>query len=305
MKLIIFILLLVLAVNIATMAQVTMKKEDGGILLLEKGEKVLFYQSEPKNHKGQFERCHYIHPLWAPDGAALTEDFPADHLHHRGVFWAWHQVWIGDKKIGDPWEIKGFEQRVSDLEFMTRQDGSGILKMQVEWKSPEWKKDGRMIPYIIEESVITISPRFRNVRRIDFEISLLATAENLRIGGSEDEKGYSGFSVRMVLPEDVEFSGAQGQLVPQNTAVSSPGYVNVSGSMGRAGKQAGIVIADHPDNPGYPQPWILREKNSMQNAAFPGSGTVPVSTTEPLVLKYSLFVYSGKLNDRRIRRILR
>jgi hypothetical protein len=74
--------------------------------------------------------------------------------------------------------------------------------------------------------------------------------------------------------------------------------------MGKGGKKAGIVIADHPDNPGYPQPWILRVKNSMQNAAFPGSGTVPVSTTEPLVLKYSLLVYSGKLNDRRIRRML-
>src|SRR5690606_6057038 len=132
MKRIICILLLVLAGNLATMSQVTMKKEDGGILLLEKGEKVLFYQSEPKNHKGQYERRHYIHPLWAPDGAALTEDFPAHHLHHRGVFWAWHQVLIGDKRIGDPWEIKAFEQRVSDLEFMTRQDGSGILKMQVE-----------------------------------------------------------------------------------------------------------------------------------------------------------------------------
>jgi hypothetical protein len=304
MKHIIFILLLVLAGNLATMAQVTMKKEDGGILLLENGKKVLFYQSEPKNQKGQYERRHYIHPLWAPGGAALTEDFPADHLHHRGVFWAWHQVWIGDKRIGDPWEIKGFEQRISDLEFMTSQDGSGILKTQVEWKSPEWKKDGRMVPYIIEESVITISPRFRNVHRIDFEISLLAQAENLRIGGSEDEKGYSGFSVRMVLPDDVTFSGPQGQVVPQITAVSSPGYVNVSGSMGKGGKKAGIVIADHPDNPGYPQPWILRVKNSMQNAAFPGSGTVPVSTTEPLVLKYSLLVYSGKLNDRRIRRML-
>jgi hypothetical protein len=305
MKHLIIASLLFLAVNFPATSQVTMKKEEGGILLLEKGEKVLFYQAEPKNHKGQYERRHYIHPLWTPDGAAITEDFPADHLHHRGVFWAWHQVWIGEQRIGDPWEIKGFEQHVSDLEFMTRQDGSGILKVQVEWKSPEWKREGRMVPYIIEESVITISPRNRNARRIDFEISLLAQTENLRIGGSEDEKGYSGFSVRMVLPADVEFSGPQGQLVPQNTAVASPGYINVTGSIGKGGNEAGIVIADHPDNPGYPHPWILRARNSMQNAAYPGSGTVPVSTTEPLVLKYSLVVYSGKLSDRRIRRMLR
>jgi hypothetical protein len=59
-------------------------------------------------------------------------------------------------------------------------------------------------------------------------------------------------------------------------------------------------MVDHPANPGYPQPWILRAKSSMQNAAFPGNGTVPVLTSVPLVLKYSLLVYSGKMNDRKI-----
>jgi len=65
-----------------------------------------------------------------------------------------------------------------------------------------------------------------------------------------------------------------------------------------------MVIIDHPENPGYPQSWILRSKNSMQNAAFPGNTTIPVSTTEPLVLKYSLIVYSGKMKTRKIIRIL-
>ena len=34
------------------------------------------------------------------DGQVLTEDFPADHLHHRGIFWAWHQVYVGEKAMG-------------------------------------------------------------------------------------------------------------------------------------------------------------------------------------------------------------
>jgi hypothetical protein len=113
------------------------------------------------------------------------------------------------------------------------------------------------------------SSQNQNYRRIDFEISLLALEEGLSIGGSEDEKGYSGFSVRMVLPDDVTFTGPDGKVKPENTAVQSPGYVNISGSMGKNGKKAGIVMVDHPSNPGYPQPWILRAKNSMQNAAFP------------------------------------
>lgn len=285
-------------------AQVTMQKEEGGLLFLEKGEKVLFYQTEPKNYEGAYERCNYIHPLWAPDGAELTEDFPIDHLHHRGIFWAWHQVWINGKRIGDPWEIKDFEQKVADIEFWAQKNGSALLKTKVNWFSDQWRKNGQKVPYMEEKTTITIYPKNGNYRRIDFDIRLLALENGLSIGGSEDEKGYSGFSVRMVLPDDVTFTGPEGIVKPENTAVQSPGYINIFGSMGKDGKKAGIVIADNPSNPGYPQPWILRAKNSMQNAAFPGNGTVPVLTSVPLVLKYSLLVYSGKMNDRKIKKAM-
>ena len=297
------LLLCALLFQISVNAQVTMKKGDGGILFTEEGEKIFFYQSEPKNIDGKYERTNYIHPLWGMDGEVLTEDFPADHLHHRGIFWAWHQVWIDGKRIGDPWELKNFEQNVSEIEFFVRDD-AGILKTEVEWKSNQWIKLGKKAPYLQENTKITIHPENRNYRRIDFEISLLALEENLSIGGSEDEKGYSGFSVRLKLPEDVEFCGPEGEVKPQTTAVISDGFINISGSMGNGGKNAGVVIVDHPENPGYPQPWILRAKNSMQNAAYPGNKTIQVSTTEPLVLKYSLIVYSGKMKTRKIIRIL-
>jgi hypothetical protein len=42
----------------------------------------------------------------------------------------------------------------------------------------------------------------------------------------------------------------------------------------------------------------------MQNPAYPGRHAVPVSTTEPLVLKYSLLVYSGELGDEKIHKII-
>lgn len=290
--------------QVAANAQVTMKKGDGGLLFTDDGEKVLFYQSEPKNIDGKYERTNYIHPLWGIDGAVLTEDFPSDHLHHRGIFWAWHQVWIAGKRIGDPWELKNFEQDVTEIEFLRQSDGTGILKMAVDWKSNQWIKLGKQEPYLRENTKITIHPKGGNYRRIDFKIKLLALEEDLSIGGSEDEKGYSGFSVRLKLPEDVQFTGPDGNVEPQNTAVKSEGFINISGSMGKGGKNAGVVIVDYPENPGYPQPWILRAKNSMQNAAFPGNKTIPLSTTDPLVLKYSLIVYSGRMKERKIERIM-
>lgn len=286
-------------------AQVKMQKQPGGFLFTENSENVLFYQMEPKNHEGKYQRCNYIHPLWGIDGTVLTEDFPADHLHHRGIFWAWHQILIGDQSIGDAWEIKDFEQIVTEIEFTADKSGDAILKTGVDWKSPRWKKNGKIIPYLKENTKITIHPKSGNYRKIDFEIKLLALADNLKIGGSADEKGYSGFSVRLKLSENVVFKGPEGEITPENTAVKSQGYVNVSNLTGKNNKSAGVVITDNHKNPGYPQQWILRNKNSMQNAAYPGNILIPVSTQNPVILKYSLIIYSGKMSDKKIQKILK
>jgi hypothetical protein len=274
------------------------------LLFTENDTRILIYQIDAKNLDGTYERNNYIHPLWGPGEDILTEDFPVDHLHHRGVFWAWHQIWIGDQRIGDGWELKNFKQEVGEVEYARKKDGSAVLKTEVYWKSDQWKVEGIEEPYLKENTSIIIYPLNGDFRKIDFEISLLALVENLKIGGSEDEKGYSGFSVRMILPDDVSFNGPNGKVKPQNEAVQSPGYVKISGSLLNNNKKGGIVIVDHPENPGYPQPWILRAKNSMQNAAFPGNMTMPISTQVPLILRYSLLVYSGNLNNKKIQKII-
>ena len=297
-------LLFLLLISYPGLSQVKMQKGEGGFLFTENNKKVLFFQTEPKSKDGKYERCNYIHPLWGLHGNVLTEDFPVDHLHQRGIFWAWHQIWIGDQRIGDGWELKNFEQQVNEVEFFSNKNGTATFKTEVAWLSDKWKRLGEKIPYLRENTTITIHPEDGNFRKIDFEIHLLALEENLSIGGSEDEKGYSGFSVRMILPDDVTFSGPRGNITPEVAQVESKGYVNVSGSVGANNSNGGIVIIDDPKNQGYPQNWILRDKNSMQNAVFPGNKTVPISTTESLVLKYSLIVYAGKLSDRKIQKII-
>ena len=64
-----------------------------GFLFTQSEAKILFYQRKPKSHHGKFQRANYIHPLYDLEGNVLTEDFPSDHRHHRGIFWAWHQVY--------------------------------------------------------------------------------------------------------------------------------------------------------------------------------------------------------------------
>lgn len=279
------------------LAQITMTAQSDGILIMEDTDSVLFYQISPKSHQGEYERNHYIHPLWNVDGMVLTEDFPADHLHQRGIFWAWHQILIDGKRTGDGWALENFTQEVLGTGWEVNDDGSASLTTQVIWKSDLHTRSGKVIPYLLESSDIVIHPRVDDHRRIDFEIRLEALDGKVGIGGSEDEKGYSGFSVRMKLPEDVRFTGPDGDIEPLITAVHSPGYVDVAGIFD--GKYpGGILIGDHPDNPGYPQPWILRSQKSMQNAAYPGREAVDISPGSPLVLRYSLVTYAGDLPEK-------
>ncbi|RLA41026.1 MAG: hypothetical protein DRR42_25125, partial [Gammaproteobacteria bacterium] len=48
---------------------------------------VLFYNSKP-NTFGCYTRANYVHPVMGLDGEEMTDDFPCDHPHHRGIFWA-------------------------------------------------------------------------------------------------------------------------------------------------------------------------------------------------------------------------
>ena len=85
-------------------AAVQIAKDPQGYWFTEGDTKVLFYQLERKAlPDGKAERSNYFHPLYDLDGNVVTEDFPADHIHHRGIFSAWHQVLLNGKRIQDQW----------------------------------------------------------------------------------------------------------------------------------------------------------------------------------------------------------
>ena len=71
----------------AAINPINITETDQGFSIAEGEKQVLFYQREHKSMDGKYMRANYIHPLYGLDGEILSEDFPADHPHHRGVFW--------------------------------------------------------------------------------------------------------------------------------------------------------------------------------------------------------------------------
>ena len=269
---------------------VEVREEAGGFLVTESGEPALFYQLEPKSLAGEHRRSNYVHPLYGLDGEELTEDFPADHPHHRGIFWAWHQVLVGAVRAGDQWLARDFSWRLRDAEALPSGDG---VRVTHRWHSAAFR-DGA-VPIAEEVATVTVRRSSPDFRCIDFDILVTALQEGVRLGGSENEKGYGGFSVRVRMIEGLRIAGPEGPVEPRPGPIGVGDWVDFSGAFGAPGGVSGVAVLVHPAAEGYPQQWILRgpATPSMQNPVWPGRDPALLPPGRSVRLRYRLVVHRG------------
>jgi hypothetical protein len=265
-------------------------RDDSRIEVREDGRPVLAYQfgsrelSQPKS----FRRAHYVHPLYGLDGEILTEDFPLDHRHHRGIFWSWHQVTVGGRPAGDAWLCRDFTWE-SDPPQAIVSDNTVQIRAAAIWRSPAIVgEDGKPIAIASDRVSVVIHPLSKKQRIIDFQVALQALVPEVRIGGSDDEKGYGGFSTRLRMPDDLQFESVSGLIEPTKLAVSAGRWM-----LFRSDEFSYAILA-HKQNPGESDRWILRRKRSMQNSVFPGRRRVPLSQDTATVLRYRLVIFDGQ-----------
>ncbi len=270
-------------------------KSDQGIEILEDHKKVLFYQVQPKSVDGKYERAGFVHPLYSFNEKSLTEDMPNDHPYHRGIFWAWHQIIWNNKQIADGWISENVSWQPLSVAVYKKKK-SIILQSGMLWKSV--LGDNMSIPIVRENTRIRVYQSTSQYRVIDFDIQLFALQDSLKIGGSDDEKGYGGFCLRLKLPGDISFVSADTEVTPLETAVHAGPWMNFTGSFdGTDSRKIGIAVFCDNSNPGPSGEWILRKKESMQNVVYPGRTPVALSKNG-LRLKYRLVIHDSSIKTR-------
>lgn len=272
----------------------TVLENGQGIELLENDHPVFFYQREPKPSTGNYVFNNYLHPLYDLKGDTLTEEFPEDHPHHRGIFWAWHQLYIQDKSIGDSWMMENISMDVISTNTMLDKE-EAQLQAHVLWKSPAIQNGE---PFLEEHTSIIVHQQQSDTRKIDFEISLKSLVPGVQIGGSEEvEKGYGGFCARIRLPKGLVFTSAKGSVTPLDGQVLAGAWMDFSSYDSTRHVERGMAILCHPSTPNYPAPWILRQTGSMQNIVFPGNKRVELFMEKPTRLRYRLIIHEGNTNQ--------
>lgn len=265
----------------------------GGLECLDGEQKVMFYQREAHSlDDGVHVTANYFHPLYGLDGEILTQDFPKDHPHHHGIFWAWHQLLVGKIRAGDPWVNKDFLPVVREAEVVEEGPVFATLATRVDWTSKHVRDPaGRPRQIVAERGQFRVFHSVGDARHIDFRITLVAQLDEVRIGGSENVKGYSGFTVRMKPPAEMVINDRRGRLEGDAVGTTSP-WADISGRYSKNESRSGLTILCDSRLPEFPPKWLLRFYG-MQNVAYPGREAVGLPRGRPLVLRHRLVVHRG------------
>jgi hypothetical protein len=246
----------------------------------------------PGNLKYARPRSDYIHPLYGLDGQALTHDWSLDHPHHRGIYWAWPEVMLGEE-MGDLHAL----QRVFARPVGTPATRTGEDFAEIEARSRWMWED--TIP-IVEETVrIRVwrrspQPPFRIDRKIDLEFHFRALTNDVTVARRETRL-YGGLNCRFAsFAADQGTSGGAhgmwGYIAPEEDN-PRPAYALIFGTPGASTASYASIqclsIFQHPANPDYPGDWVQYPELNWLQPTFPAADTrFTLPTEKPLILRY-------------------
>ncbi len=242
----------------------------------------------PPGVKGKYAvaRSNYVHPLYGPGGEELTKDFSPDHPHHRGIYWAWPEVYYKGSKR-DLHALQGVFARPVGMAPVQRGAVFAQLEAVNQWK---W---GDAEPIVKETAIIRAYAAGPGGRCVDFEFRFLALVKGVSVA-RRGQKAYGGLNLRC--------SSRTGQKIafhtdPVGTAVRRA-WAQIVGVPPKGQTPVGITILQHASNPEYPGDWQPYPKIDWLQPTFPSKGTkYTLSTDKPLVLKFRLVVGAGEFDN--------
>lgn len=260
---------------------------DGELTVIEGDQPVLVYLYGMQSHPDAPNRTRssYIHPLYGMDGEILTDDFPKDHYHHRGVFWTWVNVYWNNKHL-DFWTLNQdhVREKFEKWRFQEIESNSARFGVDNGW----YVGDTR----IVDEKVdITVHPSNKVGRAIDIKLSLNAVDQDVTLTGAEG-KGYSGFGIRFNEYKDLEIATSSGLHTMDSLRVRSR-WADYSAIVKGQEKHSGVSTFIHPDHPDFPPGWFLRHYG-YYGVCWPSLNKYTLKAEDPpVVLQYRLWVHRG------------
>jgi hypothetical protein len=259
----------------------------GTLTITDSGAPVLSYRFGDQLKEGvdaKFKRSCYIHPLFSRDGQELTADFPADHIHHHGLFWGWPVVRVRGQTTNN-WEVGSPTLRQHFVRWLKRDEeaGGAVLSVENAWKLGDAE--------VIAKEIVTIRvhPADSVGRVIDFGILITVIGGPLELQGTPDQnKGYGGLCFRSApLLKGARMTTDKGTL--NEDVVNTPFlWADISTA------ELGVAVFVGPGHPGAPVRWLIRNSYAgVINPSWPGLKAVKLVPGQPVELGYRIYVHRG------------
>jgi hypothetical protein len=256
--------------------------EAGRVVWKENGQVVVAYQKAailPEGVPADRKRCCYVHPILSPKGVVVTDDFPVDHYHHRGMFIGWPVIEFEGKKY-DGWMLKGgFEAR----EMITSWSSDEMLSMIT------WVMGGKEA--VIEKFRVVVLPVENGVRVIEFSSELEAQGTTVKLFPVGDtNKSYGGFNLRMAPAKEVKMRTSEGPIDKDEDLVPHA-WAEWTGTFAKG--RATVRVIPDPSNWGGAPQWCLRQYGFI-GANYPGKkvagASIDLKKGKPVTLKFRVEV---------------
>jgi hypothetical protein len=280
-------------------SEFTLEDNNASLTVLENGKPVLVYNylrvAAPAGVPEHFGRACYLHPVYGLDGEVMTQDFPTDHYHHRGLFWAWPECKVGDRRM-DVWALGDVRQHHE--KWTVREAGADKAEIGVQdcWAFD----DAPDKPQVREEVTFTVLPADAAGRPIDLDLKLTnVTNEDVSFLGAKG-KGYGGLCFRPDAKRaPFVFTTAKG-VCPEDALSFDTPWADVSSKVKPDGPVSGAAIFQHPKNPGYPfSGWIFRHYGFL-GASWPHEQVHVLKPGESFELRYRLFLHRGSAEEAKV-----
>ncbi|MCD6338848.1 MAG: PmoA family protein [Verrucomicrobia bacterium] len=239
-----------------------------------------------------YRRSSYIHPLYGLDGEVLTDDFPKDHYHHRGVFWTWPHVWVNGRSY-DPWTVRDMKTRFERC--LAKQGGAAAAVLAVE---NGWYAEGKKV--MRERVWIRVYRAAPEGRFIDIDLFLSPTESPVKLAGAEN-KGYGGLTIRFAPRLETTIATPLGD-GPKDLLMTRLPWADLTGRLAAEKTLAGAAIFVSPDHPDFPPMWLTRHYGALC-VGWPGVEPKELLPGRAVRCSYRLWIHRGGAGVERLRRL--
>lgn len=268
------------------------------IEILSDGKPMLVYnvmtRQPPAGKDPVYARSGFIHPVYTPDGAVITDGFPEGHTHQHAIFMAWTRSTYKGKRV-DFWNARKRLGRVFHSEVILTERSKGSVSFKVGLKHQELVSLEREI--VLDEIwEVRAYPEVNGYFVFDV-ISAQKTMTNKPL--VLNEYHYGGMALRLSGEWSLEnesdleppfafsMSGGQGRVEGNHTRQR---WVAASGLIG--GQRASIAVLGHHANFRAPQPVRIHPKMPYFSYSPMVLGEFRIEAGDSFVSRYRYIVSS-------------